>query len=151
MPTYPLDLDPGQIVRWLVDEHKGSPSAFKISARRAVDVREVPDRAELHLGDEEREDLSEVETIATLEISPARASDGWLIKVVVDDEIGPRLPDREAGIEPEQQIDLGTFYHQFIKSSRGIATATAEVQDAEAERRLTHLLDSISTNRHAVA
>ena len=151
MPTYPLDLDPGQIVRWLVDEHKGSPSAFKISARRAVDVREVPDRAELHLGDEEREDLSEVETIATLEISPARASDGWLIKVVVDDEVGPRLPDRDASIEGEQQIDLGTFYRQFIKPGRGVATATAEMLDAEAERRLTHLLDSISTNRHAVA
>jgi hypothetical protein len=134
-----------------VDEHKGSPSALKISARRAVNVREVPDRAELHLGDEEREDLSEVETIATLEISPARASDGWLIKVVVDDEIGPRLPDRAGSIEGEQQIDLGTFYHQFIKPGRGITTATAEVLDAEAERRLAHLLDAISTNRHAVA
>ena len=148
LPTYPLDVDPEQIVRWLVDEHKKSPSAFRISARRAVDVREVPTIAKFHLGDEEREDLSEVETIATLEIAPARASDGWLVRVVVDDEIGPRLPDRAASIEGEQQIDLGTFYHQFIRSGRGIATATAEVPDAEAEQRLNRLLESISTNRH---
>ena len=107
--------------------------------------------AQLHLGDEEREDLGEVETMATLEISPARASDGWLIKVVVVDEVGPRLPDQDASIEGEQQIDLGTFFHQFIKPGRGIATATAEVLDAEAERQLTYLLNSISTNRHTVA
>lgn len=151
MPTYPLDVDPGQIVRWVVEEQAKSPSAFRISARRTVDVRELPAAAKFHLGDEEREDLSEVETVATLEISPARASDGWLIKVVVDDEIGPRLPDREASIEGEQQIDLGTFYHQFIKPNRGIATATAEVLYAGAEQRLNRLLALISTNRHAAA
>ena len=134
-----------------MEEHARSPSVFKMSARRAVDVRELPATAKLHLGDEEREDLSEVETVATLEISPARASDGWLIKVVVDDELGPRLPDRDAGIEGEQQIDLATFYHQFIKPGRGIATATAEVLDAEAGQRLDRLLALISTNRHAAA
>jgi hypothetical protein len=151
LPTYPLDADPEQIVRWLVDEHKRSPSAFRISARRTVDVRELPATAKFHLGDEEREDLSEVETVATLEIAPANASDGWLIKVVVDDEVGPRLPDRAASIEGEQQIDLGTFYRRFIKPDRGIATATAEVLNTEAEQRLNRLLESISTNRHAAA
>ncbi len=151
LQTYPLDVDPGQIARWLTEEHARSRSTFKISARRTVGVRELPAATKLHLGDEEREDLSEVETIAILEIAPVRASDGWLIKVVVNDEIGPQLPDRAANIEGEQQIDLGTFYQQFIKPGRGIATATAEVVDAKAKRKVNQLLNFISTNRHAAA
>jgi len=46
-------------------------------------VRELPAGKETHFGDEERIDLSEVATIATLEIAPSHASDdGWLLGVV---------------------------------------------------------------------
>ena len=148
MATYPIDIEPEQIVRWLVAEQKATPSLFRFDARRSVELRDIPPRLEYHLGDEEREDLSEVETIATLEVSPAHASDGWSLKVTVEDEAGPRVAAGDASTAAEQQIDLGTFYHQFIRSSRGIATATAEVQDAAAERHLNQLLDAILVNRH---
>jgi hypothetical protein len=65
-----------------------------------------------------------------LEIGPAHASDGWLLTVVVEDEAGPRLPDRETRIEGEQQIDVASFYRQFIRPGRGLATVTAEVETA---------------------
>ncbi len=149
MPTYPIDIEPEQIVRWLVAEQKTTPSLFRFDVRRAVEVRDIPPRPEFHLGDEEREDLSEVATIATLEVTPAHASDGWTLKVTVEDETGPRVSAREASIAPEQQIDLGTFYHQFIRPGRGIALATAVVQDTAAERHLKQLLDQILVDRHA--
>ncbi len=149
MPTYPIDLEPEQIVRWLMAEQQTTPSAFKIDARRASEVRSIPARAEFHLGDEEREDLSEVATVATLEVAPMHASDGWMLRVTVEDEAGPRVPERGSGAAAEQKIDLATFYHQFIRSGRGIATAAAEVQDAAAERRLRRLLDAILIDRHA--
>lgn len=150
MQTYPLDIDPEQIVCWVIAEHQTTPSSLKTAARRTTEVRHIPIRKELHLGDEEREDLSEVATIATLEIAPAHASDGWLLKVLVEDEIGPRGPDGSMAIG-EQQIDLGTFYSQFIRPGRGTASAMAEVENSVAEGRMTRLLDDIERNRHGPA
>ena len=147
MTTCPIDIEPEQIVRWIVAEHKSTPSLFKFDARCGVEVRDIPPRPELHLGDEEREDLREVATIATLEVTPAQASDGWILKVTVEDETGPRVSNDAAF---EQKIDLGTFYHQFIRSGRGVATASAEVHNPAAERHLNELLDAILVDRHPV-
>ena len=77
METYPVDLDAGQILRWVMAEQQTAPSTFRIIARRATEVREIPARKELHLGDEEREDLREIATVATLEIAPFHSHDGW--------------------------------------------------------------------------
>ena len=148
MPTYPIELEPDQIVRWFLTEQKETPSLFQFDARRAVETHDVPLRAEYHLGDEEREDLTEVEMIATLEVKPAHARDSWILKVTVEDEAGPRLSGSQSSLEPEQRIDLNTFYDQFIRPGRGIATATAFAQDAIAEQDLDKLLDSIQVNRH---
>jgi len=142
MQPYPVDIDPEQIVRWVVAEHEVAPSTLKTLARRTTELREIPARREFLLGDEEREDLSEVATIATLEIAPAHAADGWRLTVVVEDEVGPRIPQ-------EEQIDLGTFYKQFIRSGRGSASVTAEVENAAAEARITRLLEAIERNRHS--
>ena len=70
--SFPVDIDPAQVVRWLMTERAARRTALTTSARYVTEVRKIPMRSELHLGDEEREDLSEVATIATLEI----ASDG---------------------------------------------------------------------------
>jgi hypothetical protein len=92
MEQLPVDIDPKQIVRWIIAEHRITPSSLKIVARRTTEERQIPARAEFHLGDEEREDLSEIATVATLEIAPAHPSDGWLMTITVEDEIGPRGP-----------------------------------------------------------
>lgn len=148
METYPVDIDPGQVARWVKAECDVTPSAFKISARRKREARNIPLRAEIHLGDEEREDLTEIATIATLDIAPVHASDGWLLSVVVEDEVGPRTSNGETGDEAERQIDLGTFYKEFIRPGRGNATVTAEVVDSVAKQHLARLLQAIETDRH---
>jgi hypothetical protein len=148
MPTYPIDIEPEQIVRWLVAEQQATPSLFRFDARRAIEVHDISPRPEYHLGDEEHEDLSEVDTIATLEVTPSHPNDGWSLKITVEDEAGPRVAAGEANAAPDRRIDIGTFYHQFIRPGRGIATATAEVKDAAAERHLNQLLDSILVDRH---
>jgi hypothetical protein len=60
MEPFPVNIDPKQIVHWVIAEHRVSPSSLKTLARRTTEVRQIPARADLHLGDEEREDLSEV-------------------------------------------------------------------------------------------
>lgn len=151
METYPVDLDAEQILRWFKRECEAAPSAFRITARRNREAEEIPLQRELHLGDIEREDLSEIATIATLEIAPAHASEGWTLSVVVEDEAGPRISDRATSEAAEQQIDLGTFYKEFIRPGRGTANVTAEVENSAARDRLTSLLNEIEQNRHDFA
>ena len=148
MKTYPVDIDSEQIFRWIRAEQKAAPTAFTITARRRSEVREIPVRKETHLGDEEREDLSEIATIATLEIAPANVSDGWLLTIIIEDEVGPRLSKGAMATAGEQRIDLGTFYKEFIRPGRGNANVIAEVTDPAAKARLTRLLNAIETNRH---
>ena len=148
MQTFPVDVDPEQVVRWIRAEHEAAPSTFKITARRTMEVREIPVRKETHFGDEEREDLSEVATIATLEIAPIHARDGWLLTVVVEDEAGPRVSESGTAVEAEQGIDLETFYREFIRQGRGSASVVAEVKDPEAQARMAGLLDTIERNCH---
>lgn len=150
MESYPVDIDPEQVVRWVKAECEAAPSSFRVRARRSREAHELPVGGETHLGDQEREDLSEIATIATLEIAPAHASDGWLLSVVVEDELGPRVSDGGTGDEAEQQIDLGTFYKEFVRPGRGNASVIAEVEDAAAEARMARLIDAIETNRHGV-
>ena len=151
MESFPVDIDAEQIVRWIMAEQAATPSTFKTTARRMSEVRELPAGREYHLGDEEREDLSEVATLATLEIAPAHAGEGWLLTVTVEDEIGPRVSGEGAATETEQQIDLGTFYSTFIRPKRGTANVLAEADGPSARANVTRLLDDIERNRHAVS
>jgi hypothetical protein len=57
MQSYPPDIDPQQRVRWVKTEYAAAPSTFE------REVREIPPRRETHLGDQEREDLTETATI----------------------------------------------------------------------------------------
>jgi len=144
MQTYPVDIDPKQLVRWVMAEQQRATATLRVSARTGMETREIPVRQEWHLGDEERENLNEVATVATLEITPAHAADGWRLTVVVEDELGPRSD----GAEAETAIDIGTFYSRFIRPERGSASVVAEVETDEAADRVTRLIESIERNRH---
>jgi len=149
MEPFPIDIDPEQIVRWMRAETNTAPAPFRISARRTREVRRIPLRGEYRLGDQEREDLHETATIATLEIAPSHASDGWLLSVVVEDEIGPQVFGGAFGRDEEQEIDLDTFYRVFTRPERGCASVVAEAEDPAARARLAGLIERIETNRHA--
>jgi hypothetical protein len=42
METYPVDIDPVQVVRWIKAEHEAAPASFKVSARRTTETRQIP-------------------------------------------------------------------------------------------------------------
>jgi len=149
MESYPVDIDPGQVVRWVKAECEAAPSRLRVTARRSRETREIPLRSETHFGDEERQDLTEIDTVATLEIAPAHAGEGWLLSVVVEDEAGPRVSDGGESGEVEQRIDLGTFQKEFFRPDRGVANVFAEVENDSAKEHLTRLISAIETNRHA--
>jgi hypothetical protein len=147
MRAYPVDIDAGQLVRWLVEEQKTAPGRFRIVAKCGAEIQEIQARREWRLGEVEREDLSEVETVASLEIAPHHASDGWLLTAVVEDEAGPRLLD-DGATAGGKQIDLQTFYSKFIRPGRGLVNVEAEAADEAAEARIEQLIRSIERNWH---
>ena len=145
MESYPVDTDPEQVVRWLMVEQRIGSSLLEINARRVLEAQDIPVQQELRLGDEEREDLSDAATVATLEIAPIHASDGWRLTVVVEDESSSRDPDE---VSVDESIDLETFYSEFVRPGRGTARLVAEVEGPEAEARLAQLLGAVETNSH---
>jgi len=68
---------------------------------------------------------------------------------VVEDEAGPRLPEKGALVKGDEQIDLHAFYDEFIRPGRGIANVVAEVEDDAAEADLNKLLSSIEESHDA--
>jgi hypothetical protein len=149
METFEVDIDPTQVVRWVMAERLTAPSSFRTSARRVTEVRELPRERKYRLGDEERENLTEVATIATLEISPPHESDGWLLTVTVEDETGPHLTGDGVAPAAEQPIDLTTFYNEFIRPGRGGANVVADAASPIGKLNVTRLLEAIERNRHA--
>jgi hypothetical protein len=149
MQTYPIDIEPGQIVRWIIAERRATPSEFRIVATRALETRELPTRKEFRLGDEERENLSETATVATLQIAPADPSDGWLLTIVIEDEIGPGASGEAGTAEEEQEIGVDVFYDEFIRPGRGNASAFVEVEEPAGKAHLARLINDIEQDRHA--
>jgi hypothetical protein len=148
MEIYRADIDPEQLVRWVIAERGAQRSAVSAIARRTTEAREIPLRREVHLGDQEREDLSEIATVGTLEIAPVEPGKGWLLTVLVEDEAGPRTPDDNASSEGEEEIELDAFYNEFIRPGRGNAYVVAEAENAAAKGRVTRLLNRIERNLH---
>lgn len=79
------------------------------------------------------------------------STDGWVLTVTVEDEIGPRPAGRRPTKEGMREIDITSFYDQFLRTGRGTATVAAEVDGSEGEARLLRLLDSVATDQHPKA
>jgi len=148
MDIYPVDIDPEQVVRWLMVERERGASRFEISARRLNERHRIEPRADGPLGDAEREDLSDEATVARLDVSPTHASEGWRIVVSVEDELLPFDPEEDSEEEEEEPIDLDTFYLEFIRPGRGTASITAETEGPAGVAHLGQLLHAIETNSH---
>jgi hypothetical protein len=146
MRNCPIDIEPEQVVRWLIAEQRTAPSKSKVVARRHAETLGLPIATRLRLGDEERADLSETATVVTLRIAPADPGDGWLLSVVVEDEIGSATSDDDEGSEEEQDVDVEGFYVEFLRPGRGDANLFAQSEGPAGKARL---ITDIESDRHA--
>ena len=148
METYPVDLEAEQVVHWLLDEEHLHAFDLLVRATRSYQRGELEPREEGALGEAEREELSEISESGLLEVTPRQKLSRWTLRVRVEDDIGPRLPDDEPVPEDDEEIDLPTFYEEFIKADRGLAEVSAEVENQAAKANLTRVLDAILKDRH---
>jgi hypothetical protein len=70
------------------------------------------------------------------------------LRIRVEDDIGPRVPEDEPTPGTEEEIDLGAFYEEFIAAGRGVVEITAEADGPSAKANLTRLIKAIVTDRH---
>ena len=148
MEACPIDVEPGQLVRWLKAEQENRRFRLRIGATQTTEQRPMPAREEDRLGDVERDDLSEVAAVATLVVQPPPEVHQWSITVTVEDEIGPRLPEDGETSEGEEEIDLETFYREFIDPDRGAASIAAEADGPGGKAALMRLINAVQTDLH---
>lgn len=147
MDSFDVDIDPEQLVLWVRSEMQAERPRFEVTASYGTEAREFIKTMELRFGDVESEDVSEITTVALLQIKPVAASDGWSIAMLVEDDIGSGLPEEGDAIGDED-IDLDTFYALFTRPDRGTTYLTATTDNPAAKGRLTKLLNDILKNRH---
>jgi hypothetical protein len=146
--TYPVDIAPEQVVRWLMVEGRLHAFDLLVSATRSFEPGELTGGASRRLGDEEREEVSEISEVGLLEVMPRQKPHIWTLRVRVEDDIGPRLPEDESVPETEEELDLPTFYEEFIKADRGIAEVSVEVDSPAAKASFNRVLEAMTTDRH---
>jgi hypothetical protein len=144
--TYPVDIAQEQVVRWLMVEGRLHAFDLLVSATRSFEPRELA--GEERLGDEEREEVSEIAEVGLLEVMPRQKPHIWTLRVRVEDDIGPRLPEDEPVPETEEELDLPTFYEEFIKADRGVAEVSVEVDSPAAKASFNRVLEAILTDQH---
>jgi hypothetical protein len=145
--TYPVDLEASQIVRWLIDEQRRGTLQLNVTATRSY-VVEAFERADLDQIGEDAADLNDVLAIATLEVRPANGKNGWLLRIRVEDRIGPRLPEDEDAPAGEEEIDLQTFEADFIKPDPDAGEVSLEAENAHAKASFTRLFNHMLRNEH---
>ena len=146
--TYPVDIAPEQVVRWLMAEGRLHAFDLLVSATRSFAPGELTGGESGTLGEEEREEVSEISEVGLLEVMPRQKPHIWTLRVRVEDDIGPRLPEDEPVPETEEELDLPTFYEEFIKADRSLAEVSVEVDSPAAKASFNRVLEAMLTDRH---
>ncbi len=149
METYPLDIAAGQVVKWLMDDAHEGGQGLRVSATRTYLKEEIQGPGEQGLGEEEREDLTEVTAVGQLEVEPAHSADGWCLRVRIEDALCARTPeDVSVSGEPEE-IELSIFHKEFIVPDQGTAFVTVDAETEQAWSAFQPLLHEMERDRHA--
>jgi hypothetical protein len=151
MESMAIDLAPEQIVHWLMDEDRRDAFDLLVNTTRFYRTGELSSEERGSLDDDEEEGLSETCEVGILEVRPRHEPHRWVLRIRVEDDIGPRVPEDESVSEAEEEIDLGAFYEEFIKANRGTAEASAEVASAADKAGIARLLEAIIRDTHGHA
>ena len=148
MESYPVDLEASQIVRWLIEEQRRGALQLNVTAARSY-VVEAFEKADLDQIGEDVADLNDVLAIATLEVRPPNGKNGWVLRIRVEDRLGPRLPEDEDAPDGEEEIDLQTFEADFIKPDPDAAEVSLEVENAQGKASFNRLFKHMLRNEHS--
>lgn len=146
MAVYDLSIPADQLLYWLRHEPDRRLNQLAISATREYEYEPLadPERAGLN----EDAEVAAAATIGVLEIRPLGSVDPWVLRVRVEDVVGPHTPEERSVPAGAEEIDLDDFERQFIVPKRGIATVTARADTVPAKRDFDRFFADLIRNRH---
>jgi hypothetical protein len=151
MEIYSVDMDPEQVVRWLMVEQRRGSSGLRIEAWRGNEVHPLMDGSAVPLADEDLDDLQDKRAVAILDVSPVR-DEGWHLSISVSEEFTTGDEDEAQSTETAEDgepISLEDFYADFLRPGRSTAIIAAEIDGPTGEEHLDRFLASIEANVHA--
>jgi hypothetical protein len=150
MTEFGLDVDAGQIVHWLKDDQAPGRhrrlGTLEVRATREYAREPVANRDEAGIGEDT--DVASLTTTGTLEVRPRGGGHVWVLRVRVDDVVGPHLPEDESVPQDAEEIDLDAFHEDFIVPDSGTTYVWVETETPEAKHAVDRLLAEMITDRH---
>lgn len=144
---FELDINARHLVEWLkADMRAAGEDRFEVSATRSFE--EEPGAS----GDDvSPEDATAAMTaIGILELRPKLDSAGrWLVRIRVEDVIGPHLPEEGSVPDEPEELSLEGFETDFLLPDRGTAFATLEVESETDREQFVRFVNQLQTDRHA--
>ena len=144
---YEIDTAADQIMHWVLDELEAGTQPLEVRATREYSAETEVDLEEA--GVSEDAELASLATIGILEVSPIGEPDSWLLRVRVEDIVGPHTPEEDSVSGAPEEIDLEDFIDQFIAPDRGAIYITVDAPTPEAKRHFDRLFANLVRDRHA--
>ena len=148
MPDFPIEIAPEQVLNWLKSEIAMRPNEFSVRAEREFVAAPTLDKQSAGIAEDT--DLSAVAAVGRLEVQPLDPSDGWVLRMRVEDQLGDHLPDGRSVAEQVEEIDLDTFEELFLTpADRALVETVLVAETQEAARRAGPIFSDILTDHHA--
>lgn len=144
---YDLDMDARHLVEWLKADMRSAENRFEVSATRSFEEEEVPGGEN---GASREDETAAMSAIGTLEVRPKLDSGGkWVIRIRVEDVIGPHLPEEGSVPGEPEDLTLEGFEEDFILPGRGTMFAMLEIETEEDRERFARFAAELEADRHA--
>jgi hypothetical protein len=142
-----IDIAVGQLVEWLKEDIESNENPqFGINANRTFLVGSVADES---AGLSEDDELASMSTVGHLEVKPLGENIGkWLLRIRVEDTIGPHLPEEGSVPDEPEEMTLEAFEKDFILPDRGNAFIILHAETQESKELFDALAADLLTDRH---
>lgn len=148
MTEYELDVTADQIVQWLKDElAAGRMRTLETRATREYVSEAVANLEETGLSKDA--EVASLTTVGILEVKPAGVENNWLLRVRVEDVVGPHVPEDESAPDLPEEIDIDTFDAEFISPDRGTAYIALYAETPKAKMNFDRVFSELISDRHS--
>ena len=148
MPEYELDVTADQIVHWLKDDlAAGRKQPLEIRATREYISEPVANLEEAGLSEDA--EVASLTTVGILEAKLFGVEDSWVLRVRVEDVVGPHVPEDESVPDLPEEIELDVFDAEFVAPDRGTAYVSLFAETPKAKRAFDRVYAELISDRHS--
>ena len=140
-----IDLMPRHLVDWLKTD-LGRSRRLQVRATREFLAEDAPAAAE---GLDAEDGIGVGTAVGLLEVAPAPGGAHWVLRLRIEDALGPHLPEDGSVPDGPEEIGLDQFATCFLADGDPAATITLETGCAADGRGFQRVFARILGDRHA--